>query len=55
MLKLKKNLKDAQRKPWMNVPRWSKLKRISPAQGEGSNEPCVGREHVNRNMHGAHF
>ncbi len=28
--------------PWMNVPKWSKLQRISPAQGEGSNGPCVG-------------
>ncbi len=28
--------------PWMNVLKWSKLQRISPAQGVGSNGPCVG-------------
>ncbi len=28
--------------PWINVPKWSKLQRISPAQGVGSNGPCVG-------------
>ncbi len=28
--------------PWMNVPKWSKLQQISPAQGVGSNGPCVG-------------
>ncbi len=27
---------------WMNVPKWSKLQRISPAQGVGSNVHCVG-------------
>jgi len=28
--------------PWMNVPKWSKLQQISPAQGVGSNGHCVG-------------
>ncbi len=28
--------------PWINVPKWSKLQRISPAQGVGSNKHCVG-------------
>ncbi len=27
--------------PWMNVLKWSKLQRISPAQGVGSNGHCV--------------
>ncbi len=35
--------------PWMNVPKWSKLQRISPAQGVGS--MSVGTQL----MHGAHF
>ncbi len=32
--------------PWINVPKWSKLQPISPAQGVGSNGHSVGRDHV---------
>ncbi len=28
---------------WMNVPKWSKLQRIFPAQGVGSNGHCVNQ------------
>ncbi len=46
----------AAQKPWMNVPKWSKLQRISPAQGVGSNGPCVGSISIGTQfMHGAHF
>ncbi len=31
----------AQCKRWLNVPKWSKLQRISPAQGVESNGHCV--------------
>ncbi len=42
--------------PWMNVQKWSKLQRISPAQGVGSNGHCVGSMSIGTQfMHGAHF
>ncbi len=42
--------------PWMNVPKWSKLQRISPAQGVGSNGHCVGSMSIGTQfMHEAHF
>ncbi len=42
--------------PWMNVPKWSKLQRISPAQGVGSNGPCVGSMSIGTQfIHRAYF
>ncbi len=42
--------------PWINVPKWSKLQRISPAQGEGNNGHCVGSMSIGTQfMHRAHF
>ncbi len=34
--------------PWMNVPKWSKLQRISPCSGSRE-QWTLCREHVNRN------
>ncbi len=42
--------------PLMKVLKWSKLQRISPAQGVGSNGHCVGSMSIGTQfMHGAHF
>ncbi len=42
--------------PLMNVLKWSKLQRISPAQGVGSNGHCVGSMSIGTQfIHGAHF
>ncbi len=39
---------------WMNVPKWSKLLRIYPAQGVGSNEHCVGTMSIGTQLRTAH-